>query len=73
MIQDTVVISDRKGRGGKNKQISSHARWVLFKEMSPHVGSDVFKSETFPLLVSILSDCFDRSLKKKSFSFLQIQ
>ena len=30
---------------GNNQISSSHAHWVLFKEMSPHVGSDVFKNE----------------------------
>lgn len=48
--------------------MSSPVHCVLPKELSPHVGSRVFKSETFPLLVSILSDCFDRSLRKKVIS-----
>lgn len=38
---------------------------MLPKELSPHVGSNVFKSEIFLLLVSILSDCLDKSLRKK--------
>lgn len=46
---DLGFSSSRWQKRGRSKKISSsHAHWVLFKEMSAHEGSDVFKSETFP-------------------------
>lgn len=47
--------------------------WVLFKEVSPHIGSDCLKERHFVFLVSILNCYFDRSLKRRQFSILQIQ